>query len=1194
MSWEFFRFELRSRLRQPTVWLLTAVFALIAFGATTSDAIVVGGGAGSTAIDAPIVIAQLLTILSVIGIIVVTAFVATSVIRDFEQRTYSAFFTSPIRKHALLLGRFFGSLAMAWMVFVGAALGMMIGTTMPWLDPERLVGSGLGAYAWTLGVLVFPNLFVMGAVFFAVGTLTRRVLFAYVAVAGFFVIYVISQNLISGLESDTLAAMADPFGLSALAVDTRYWTVAQRNVQLPSTGALLIANRLLWVGLGVLALLWTQLRFRMVVPNESGRARAAGDADLGALTPEVALPLVHIASGWRVAVTQCRHQVRVELSGVLRSTAFIVIALFAALNAFGGLYASIDEMYGTPVYPVTSLMVRILNGSTGLFVLIVVVFYAGELTWKERKVGLAEVYDALPMPSWVPLVAKLVALWGAIAGVLGVSVLTAVGVQLSRGWTHLDPMLYFQGIYVLTFSEWMLIAALAMVLQALANHKYLGFLLMAGYFILNEVMPLLDLERGLYRFGSAPDAPYSDMNGYGHFPTALVWYRVYWALGAIAMLIVASLLWPRGTDQRLRLRLVRARAALRGRTRVALLAVAAAFCAVGGYIFYNTAVLNDFVPSDEGQRLQVLYEQRYAQYADLAQPRLMGVDLEVELYPEQRRADVSGTMTLENRTAAPIDSLHITVNPTLLVRTLELPGATTLQQDDEVGYRILSLAPALAPGAQLQLVFDVGFSEPGFVEKDSSTAIVFNGSFLHGENFVPRIGYDRNGELSEPNERRKRGLSERVRMADLDDPNARANTYVSHEADWIDFAATVGTSSDQVALAPGYLQREWTQGDRRYFRYVMDAPILDFYAFLSGRWNVERDRWRDVAIEVYHHPEHDMNVGRMIEATKQSLEYFTANFSPYQHRQVRIVEFPRYASFAQSFPNTIPYSESIGFIADLRDPDDIDYVFYVTAHEVAHQWWAHQVIGADLQGSTVLSETLAQYSALMVMEKAYGREHMRKFLAYELDRYLAGRGREVHRELPLIRVENQPYVHYNKGSLVMYALREYIGEATLNGVLAEYIAAVGFQGPPYTTTRDLVERIRAVTPADRAYLIEDLFETITLYDNRTHGARATERADGQWDVELDVETHKLRAGEDGVETEVPLADLIEVGVFVEREIDGRTREVPAVLEQRRFDSERSTVTVVSPERPVRAGIDPRALLVDRNPQDNLRNVSFGD
>ena len=131
----------------------------------------------------------------------------------------------------------------------------------------------------------------------------------------------------------------------------------------------------------------------------------------------------------------------------------------------------------------------------------------------------------------------------------------------------------------------------------------------------------------------------------------------------------------------------------------------------------------------------------------------------------------------------------------------------------------------------------------------------------------------------------------------------------------------------------------------------MDAPILAYHAYLSARWEVKKDRWNDVEIAVYYHPDHPYNVDKMIEATKKGLEYFSTHFGPYQHRQFRILEFPRFASFAEAFPNTIPFSEGIGFIAKLDDPDEIDYVTYVTAHELAHQWWAHQVIGAGVQGS---------------------------------------------------------------------------------------------------------------------------------------------------------------------------------------------------------------------------------------------------
>ncbi len=107
------------------------------------------------------------------------------------------------------------------------------------------------------------------------------------------------------------------------------------------------------------------------------------------------------------------------------------------------------------------------------------------------------------------------------------------------------------------------------------------------------------------------------------------------------------------------------------------------------------------------------------------------------------------------------------------------------------------------------------------------------------------------------------------------------------------------------------------------------------------------------------------------------------------------------------------------------------------------------MIGADMQGGTMLSETLAQYSALMVMKQLYGEDKIRRFLKFELDRYLRGRGGEVVEELPLARVENQPYIHYRKGSLVMYLLQDRLGEEAVNRALRTILEKYKFKGAPY-------------------------------------------------------------------------------------------------------------------------------------------------
>jgi aminopeptidase N len=267
-------------------------------------------------------------------------------------------------------------------------------------------------------------------------------------------------------------------------------------------------------------------------------------------------------------------------------------------------------------------------------------------------------------------------------------------------------------------------------------------------------------------------------------------------------------------------------------------------------------------------------------------------------------------------------------------------------------------------------------------------------------------------------------------------------------------------------------------------------------------------------------------------------------------------------------------------------------VFYVTAHEIAHQWWAHQVIGANVQGATVLSESLSQYSALMVMEKEYGRAHMRQFLKTELDRYLAGRGGERIEELPLERVENQQYIHYRKGSLVFYRLREEIGEQALNRALQRFLQDKGYQQPPYTTSRELLDYLRAETPADRQQLLTDLFEKITLYDNRLETASARKRADGRYDVTLKLHAAKVHADGQGKETPAALDDWVEIGVFANGP-SGKERDQKVLyLQRHHITTAAPTITVTVDAKPDEAGFDPYNKLIDRVSEDNRRKVTM--
>jgi hypothetical protein len=506
--------------------------------------------------------------------------------------------------------------------------------------------------------------------------------------------------------------------------------------------------------------------------------------------------------------------------------------------------------------------------------------------------------------------------------------------------------------------------------------------------------------------------------------------------------------------------------------------------------------------------------------------------------------------------------------------------------DPELGFYGYRLSTPLAPGASMELKFDISYSPKGALGVMADTPVLANGTFFNNES-LPRIGYQENNELTDPRDRKKHGLLPRAQQRDHNDARGLANNAIANDADWIGFDAIVSTSPDQIAVAPGTLEREWIDKGRRYFHYKMDKPILNFYSFQSARYSVKHDRWQDVSIDIYYQPGHEVNLDRIIKGVKASLDYYSSNFGPYQHKVVRVVEFPRYRQFAQSYPNTIPYSESMGFIAkvDDRNPKDVDFPFYVSAHEMAHQWWGHQVIAADTRGATMLSETLAEYSALMTMKKTVGSGKMRRFLRYDLERYLLGRAIEKQSERTLVNNEDQSYIAYRKGSMAMYQLADAIGEDKVNAVLRQLLADYGFHAAPYPSPPVLINALRKVMPADQAYLIDDLFESIVLYENRAIAAHAVKRADGKYEVTLAASAGKRHAGGLGEENVVPLKDYIEFGV------DDKEGN-PLARERRLIDHKDNTVKLVVSARPARAGIDPDNKLIDRKPSDNMIDVDL--
>ncbi len=1182
-------FELRYQLRQPIFWISGLIFFLLVFGSVTIEQIQIGSG-GNIHKNSPSAIGQTTLVMSLFFMFVSTAFVANVIVRDEETGFGPIIRSTRISKFDYLFGRFTGAFTAVALAFLVVPLAIFAGSFAPWVDPETLGPNRLEGYLFAWLWLALPALFLTSALFFALATITRSMMATYLGVAGFLVVYVLIQVATREPERRAIGALIEPLGIAAWGLATRYFTAAEANTLTPPIAGALLVNRLIWVpvGVAILALAYRLFHFEVGAGSRRRPTPAAEPA-----TAFISRPLARPRFGAATAWAQLVHRTRFEMAQVFRSPAFLVLLLLGLFNSLGGLLLG-AEANGAALYPVTRWVIGTLNGAFTFIVMIVAIYYSGELVWREREGRTHEIIDATAVPDWAFVAPKTLAIVLVLLAMLLVSALAGVGVQLAMGFTAIQPEKYLLWYILPNAIDWSLIAILAVFLQAISPHKFVGWGLMLLYLIATLSLGRIGWEHNLYIFGGTPQTPLSDMNGQGDYAGFAAWFRAYWAAVGVVLLVLSHLLWRRGSETRLAPRLARLPRRLAGPAGVVGGVALIAAAGLGMQIFHNTNILNEYRTSLDRDRWQADYEKAFLKYETLPQPSITDVTLTIDLHPREPRMTTEGIYQLVNDTGVPIRQLHVRLDRDTRALQMTVNGASRVQTFDRYNYRIFTFDRPLQPGQATALSFETLMMQQGFRNSGNTTRLVDNGTFVDNFEFAPVVGMQRVGLLQDRAKRRKYGLPPQLRPAKLEDRAAQGRNYLAN-ADWVNADISVTTDPDQTPVAPGYRISDRTEHGRRTIRFRTDAPVLNFFSIQSARYAIRREVYKGVELAIYHDPQHPWNVERMLKSLRTGLDYYQANFGPYQFRQARIVEFPDYAQFAQAFANTMPYSEGIGFTGDATRADKIDYPTYVTAHELAHQWWAHQIIGADMQGATALSETLAQYSALIVMEKTYGQAGIRKFLKYELDSYLRSRGGELVEELPLIRVENQPYIHYRKGSLVMYLLRDRIGEARVNAALRGLLARYAFKGAPYPRSQDLVDALRAEAGDDPVaqQLITDLFEKITVYDLSTQRAVTRKRADGRYDVTLTLNLKKAYADSRGLEKETPIpaGEVFDIGVFsAEPGKPAFSGKDVLAFQRRHLKSGVQTVTLTVDRVPAFAGVDPYNKQIDRNSDDNAVRV----
>lgn len=1197
---EIFLFELKYRLRRPATYIYIFLMFVIP--------LLLGVFAESVTAqftNSPNAIVGILGGMSVISLFFYAAIMGVSVYRDEEHKTAQTYFTFPISEKNYILGRFWGSFTIVTVMNIAAVIGAMIGFGIGVLldrpDYGTYTSFNLASYLLPFLYLLTFNSFFIGSLFFCLMTFFKRMSILYLGGIVMLILTIASGELLSSLDTEWLSIYVDPFGETAHSYLTKYWTINELNTTQLSLSGKFALNRLLWLGIAFAIFFFTLFKFSYKGFLSSSKKKGAKESKED-FVPASFIPNIVQQFDSKARRENLLSLSKIEFLSIVKETVFVILIVIGIIVAGFITYQS-NQIYGTPSLPLTRYMVAQISGGIGLFSIIILVIYAGEAVHRTRQNKIFEFYDALPVSNITLYLSKIISLIGVAIVLTLLNIVVGVLYQTFNGYFNYELGMYLTYNFTSVFPGYIMIVLLAFFIHVLVNNKFLGhFIVIILYIGLPLILNLaFKTSNPLVIFGGTPGSFLSDLNGFGHYLYGQFWLNLYWILLTCILATIGIVFWNRGFFSSAKERLQIAKQRFSGKTLGLMLFFILAFVAVGAYSYYNLKVLNQLEDGNYGEKLSADAEKKYGKYE--GKPHIQVTDLKafIDIFPDDRSVNAKGEFTVTNKYNVPIDTLLLNVQfPTADTKITKVVynGAELkpFLSDDDFRMFIYKLPSTLQPKDTASLVIETKATTHGF-SSDTETAILTNGTFFRDAIF-PSFHYERG--LTDNGVRKKYGLEELDYLyPPRTDSLALRKNLFNEDADYLSFEAVISTKKGQTAIAPGTLIKKWEENERSYFQYKLEDKADYFFSFVSAAYDIEKDSWtapsgKKVAIEIYHSPKHKKNLEHFIKGVKVALDYNSKNFLEYPYAVIRVIEFPAYSNFAQSFITTIPYSEDFGFVADFSKADSYNYAFRITSHEVAHQWWGHIVTPSKTSGANIISETLAEYASLMTMKQEYGENGIKDFLKNSLDTYLSGRQFSFKPERSLMNVETGQYIWYEKGSMIMYDLQDAMGEDVVNRGLKNFLEEFKFHNKGfYPSSEDLYKAIYAVTPDSLKYKVDDGFKEIVLYENRVMDAKTKALDNGKWETTFTLNSKKIYYDDKGKEEKVDnKKNLVDIGLFGEDVVgeDGVTIKNPLYFKVKWLKSGDTVFTAITDEKPLKAGIDPYNKLIDRNSDDNLKSV----
>ncbi len=995
-------------------------------------------------------------LLSLANILIATILAFPLLFKEQDANFGLIVFSTPIKKKAFALARFCSfylfTLSGFFMLIVGYALGLHLTE-----DTNLMPGFRLWHFGYPFLLFGAVNALAVCSILFFVAQRFKTKLLVAISGVLLYVLYMVAlmfsnapfmaQALPQSIGVQRVSALADLFGLSGYFFEARNLDVRQRNNQVVPLTNLWLINRSAFT-LFSLGVVYFGIRAFSFLPRFKGKSKKKISS---VKRSYLAHPYYTVStvfgktSKWQAILSF----MKMDSIHVFKSIAFVSVSLLLLFYVGVEMFDDINKGVRLPqLYASSGLLVQTINSTFFAMGSLVLVYFVNDIFWRSEASGFSMI-ERTTFHSKEKRVGHLGSIMLLLISLTALMLLEAITFQCVFRFSFFDGGAYL-GVFVFNTLPLLLFALFLLFINTICNSKSMALgISMICFLLLATPVSKSIIANSLFRFISGYRGTYSDFLGYGAYLYPFLWRLVFGfsLIGAVFLLH----------------NLVKLRS-----NRLAT-GFGIALCACLALIS-SMQYLENHIPKKGKEELvaeQVSYEKKYRKYQHIHQPTIKKVTTQIDLYPEEQSYTVAGEYVLKNTHRKPIDSMLITVPEEMeIVSLVYAYGNEKVKIEDHVSELIVNRP--IQPQDSATLMFEIAYKWQAINGHHPFNAIVEDGSFLRISRYFPRFGYDEARELSDVHLRKTHGLGKSTELRKLE-----ALKEIKNDA--IDLTMQISTPENQIAIGTGALTKQWQVDGRRYYEYT--AKSIPFrFALSSGAYKRKSIEHNNINIAVYHHPLHKNNVEHLLENTKLTLDYCAENFGPYPFKSITYSEV---SSFTQGFagtayPGTIFMTEHMTFNANLNAADNQDVVNELAGHEVAHFWWGtNQIVPDHREGFSMLTESLAMYTEMMIYKKMYGKEKMKERLAIHQQIYDAEKGLHVKKSL-LEVAPGDTYLAYSKGALVFVRLSELIGEHQLNRALKSFL-----EKNKYPNARpislDLLEEILAVSDTADHTQIKSLF-----------------------------------------------------------------------------------------------------------------------